>query len=354
VSSSLYDRIAALPLRIEGHDVALLAEAVSSGFTRVTTVVTLAGGGQEGLGEDVTYDEERQRGGLPARAALDLAGDYTIDSFSKTIEPLVPTGDQVYTRWGFEGAALDLALRQAGMTLPEAFGRPLRPVRFVVSTRLGSPPSARIVQGWLAADPTLEFKLDPQSSWTPELVAALADTGRVRIVDLKGAYAGTPVDQPFDPPLYRMVKRGFPADVIIEDPAPSPEALAMLADRERSLSWDAIIHSIGDVEALPWRPGALNIKPSRFGSLRRLLDTIEYAGDRDIPLYGGGQFELGPGRDQIQALASLFYPDGPNDVAPGGYNVGDPRPGLPRSPLFPADPALAGFRFAGPQGARPE
>jgi len=50
-------------------------------------------------------------------------------------------------------------------------------------------------------------------------------------------------------------------------------------------------------------------------------------------MYGGGQFELGPGRAHIQRLASLFYADAPNDVAPGDYNVGEPRPALPQSPL---------------------
>ena len=54
-------------------------------------------------------------------------------------------------------------------------------------------------------------------------------------------------------------------------------------------------------------------------------------------MYGGGQFELGHGRRQIQMLASLFYPDGPNDVAPSAYNEGDPRPDLPTSPLPPPD-----------------
>ncbi len=346
MSPSLYERVARLPVWIERHRVELLEQAVSSGFTRVTTLVTLEGGGHQGVGEDVTYDELRHREELELRSALPVAGKYTLDSFSTAIEPLVPSGPLVYTRWGFESAALDLALRQGGLTLTEVFGRPMRPVRFVVSTRLGSPPTAEIVEGWLAADPQLEFKLDPQSSWTEELAARLAALGRVRIVDFKGAYSGTPVDQPFDPALYRLVKRAFPSDVLIEDPAPTPEALVMLADRERSLSWDAVIHSVEDVEQLPWRPGAINVKPSRFGSLRGLLDTIEYCLEREIPLYGGGQFELGPGRDQIQALASLFYADGPNDVAPGGYNHGDPRPGLPTSPLVPGDPARPGFRFA--------
>jgi hypothetical protein len=52
-------------------------------------------------------------------------------------------------------------------------------------------------------------------------------------------------------------------------------------------------------------------------------------------MYGGVQFELGPGRRQIQALASLFYADAPNDVAPGDYNLGEPREGLGQSPLPP-------------------
>jgi hypothetical protein len=50
-------------------------------------------------------------------------------------------------------------------------------------------------------------------------------------------------------------------------------------------------------------------------------------------MYGGGQFELGPGRGHIQTLASLFYADAPNDVAPSEYNEGMARAGLPQSPL---------------------
>ena len=80
----------------------------------------------------------------------------------------------------------------------------------------------------------------------------------------------------------------------------------------------------------------VNVKPSRFGGLRSLLNGYDYLAERGIGAYGGGQFELGPGRGQIQYLASLFHPDTPNDVAPGGYNLPDPAPGLPASPLEPA------------------
>jgi hypothetical protein len=52
-------------------------------------------------------------------------------------------------------------------------------------------------------------------------------------------------------------------------------------------------------------------------------------------MYNGGMGELGVGRGQAQLLASLFHPDAPNDIAPSDYNLEDPPPGLPPSPLDP-------------------
>ena len=61
----------------------------------------------------------------------------------------------------------------------------------------------------------------------------------------------------------------------------------------------------------------------------------EWCERRGVAMYGGGQFELGIGRAQIQELASLFHPDMPNDVAPGAFNEqGVPR-GVQPSPLPP-------------------
>jgi hypothetical protein len=77
--------------------------------------------------------------------------------------------------------------------------------------------------------------------------------------------------------------------------------------------------------------------------VERLFAAYDYCEERGIGAYGGGQFELGPGRGQIQLLAALFHPDTPNDVAPGGYNANEPRPGLPSSPLTVA-PEPVGFR----------
>ena len=98
---------------------------------------------------------------------------------------------------------------------------------------------------------------------------------------------------------------------------------------------------------MPWSPPkTVNVKPSRFGPIRNLFAAYDYCEERGIGAYGGGQTELGQGRGQIQYLASIFHPDTPNDVAPGGYN--DPAkatsPGLPSSPLEPAiEPT--GFRW---------
>ena len=99
------------------------------------------------------------------------------------------------------------------------------------------------------------------------------------------------------------------------------------------MTWDAPIHSWADVEALPFAPRCLNCKPSRFGALPRLFEFYDRCAEQEIALYGGGQFELGVGRTQIQLLAALFHPDGWNDVAPAEFNDPEPRSGLPRSPL---------------------
>ena len=88
----------------------------------------------------------------------------------------------------------------------------------------------------------------------------------------------------------------------------------------------------------------VNLKPSRIGGLPKLCATYDYCAERGIGAYGGGQFELGPGRGQAQYLASMFHPDTPNDLAPVGYNANEPPAGLPDSPLTPA-PAPVGFRW---------
>ena len=120
--------------------------------------------------------------------------------------------------------------------------------------------------------------------------------------------------------LYRLIVESLP-DALIEDPGlDDPRRRRSWRRTSDRITWDAPIHSVADVDALPFAPKTLNSKPSRFGSLSGLLDFYDTCAERGISLYGGGQFELGPGRGQIQYLASLFHPDAPNDVAPSAYN----------------------------------
>jgi hypothetical protein len=343
---STYALIADLPLVVEGHELERLEHPVSSEFTRVTTIVRLRGAGEEGLGEDVIYDgEDHERFRAPG-SALPLAGEWTIDSFSDHLAGLdlhpEPPGMEAfrdYRRWAFESAALDLALRQAGRTLADAVGRTSQPVDFVVSTRS----SIEHLRRLLDVHPSTRFKLDPVPEWTPELVSELAELATVDTLDLKGQYTGTVVDNPADPVLYRLVAEAFPK-AWIEDPALTEETDAVLEPHRDRITWDAPIHSVADIEALPFPPRTVNIKPSRFGSLRRLFETYDYCAEREIGMYGGGQFELGVGRGQIQYLASIFHPDAPNDVAPAGYNLAPLDPALPESPLPPTF-SPSGFRW---------
>ena len=191
--------------------------------------------------------------------------------------------------------------------------------------------------------PQLRFKLDPTSSWDEPLIAELARTGAVDSVDFKGFYSGSIVDQPADPVLYRRVVEALP-QAWIEDPLLTEETDAILAAHRERFSWDAPIHSIEDIVSLPYPPRMVNIKPSRLGGLRSLLDAYDYCASNGIGAYGGGQFELGVGRGQIQYLASLFHADAPNDVAPTGFNLPRTPVGLQTSPLAPA-PTPTGFRW---------
>ena len=345
-----WDLLAAIPVRIEGYSFQRLAQPVSSGFERVTTVVRLFGDGEEGVGEDVSYTAEDHDRLLGWGTRLPLAGKHTLASLSEKldevdlfpVEPALPVSRN-YRRWAFESAALDLALRQQSTTLAAALRRKPAPVTFVVSRRLAASPAAAELAALLAAEPGLRFKLDPTAGWSDEVCRDVAALGVVDCVDLKGAYQGTAVDNPADPELYARVVEAF-TEAWIEDPAVTDATRPVLEAHAARITWDAVIHSAADIDALPWSPRALNSKPSRFGPIHALLDFYDRCAADGIALYGGGQFELGPGRGQIQYLTSLFHPHTANDVAPGGWNAVVPAAGLPASPLAP-EPQGTGFRW---------
>ncbi|HWX08802.1 MAG TPA: hypothetical protein VNY33_02395 [Gaiellaceae bacterium] len=329
----LWDSFAGLQVRIDGYTLERRELATPSGWTRVTTTVVVDGVGETGEGEDVTYaapDHEHMPAGLM------FAGTWTLEDFSRRLGELElwpgePEQEAAldYRRWAFESAALDLALRQAGRSLGDVVGRPYRPVRFVASTRSE-------IEPYLELNTALEFKLDVGEDWDRDLMRRLAAYDRVRVVDLKAYYRGTTVDLAPDPEQYRAVVECLP-DVVIEDPWLEDGCREALAGAEDRLSFDAPVHSLRDLDALPLEPRWLNVKPSRFGTVRGLAECLDACEERGIAMYGGGQFELGPGRRQIQRLASLFYAAGPNDVAPSEYNDGGARAGLATSPLPPPE-----------------
>jgi L-alanine-DL-glutamate epimerase-like enolase superfamily enzyme len=345
-----YEQVAELPVVIDGYTLELLSRRVSTGFRRFTTVFRLTGAEDEGVGEDVTYEAAEHRRAQSAGPVLPLAGTWTLEAFSRHLERLDTFPDRppmhdvsrTYRRWALESAALDLALRQAGRSLHEVLGRVPAPVRFVVSLNLGPAPSCAPLLSRRAACGALRFKLDATSEWGDGLLECLAASGCVDAIDFKGVYQGTLSATRTDPDLYRRVARALP-DVWLEDPDLSDPAarVALHSERDR-VTWDAPIHSAADIAAQPWVARTVNIKPSRFGTLRGLLDTYDHCATYGIGVYGGGQYELGPGRGQAQYLAALFHPNAPNDLAPAGFDDPVPPADVPCSPMI-VSPAPVGF-----------
>jgi L-alanine-DL-glutamate epimerase-like enolase superfamily enzyme len=345
----LWDRLSELPLTIESYEVERLNHTQTYGWQRVTSLVRLKGEGHEGLGEDVSPYEDESNTLHEIGPVLPLTGEWTLGEVCSRLHELdqwpIPAQWDVmklWRNWAFESAALDLALNQAGRPLHEVVGREPRPITFVNSLGLGDPPTFEPIRGRLATHDGLRFKLDAVAAWSQELIDEVAATGAVAIIDFKGQYG---LDMPELPDLLAMYERviaAFP-DALLEDAHDIPEVAELLASEAHRISYDAPIHSREDLESTPLTPVAVNIKPCRVGDLQSLLDVYAATEAKGLITYGGGMGELGVGRGQIQLLASLFHPDGPNDTAPGGYNTDEPEAGLPASPL-PPDPSPTGFR----------
>ena len=346
---TLYNHITNLPFKITDYDIETIDREPLGGRTRTTTTVSLHGGDTTGRGEDVTYEAADHHALADAEAEADgplfaLVGEYTFGDFSTRLDDFdfFPTREPEreafhhYRRWAIESAGLDLALKQADTSLAEALGREYDPVRFVISSQLrgSETPTTDRVAAWLDSHPETELKVDVTAEWTPTLIEDLVTTDTVQILDLKGQYKGAPVDQPADPELYERVTEAFP-EAIIEDPALTDKTEAVLAGEHARIAWDAPITGTESIEALPFEPQWLNIKPSRFGTVKSLFETIEYCLANDVRMYGGGQGENAVGREHLHALASAFYPETPNDTAPSGYNDPGIDEELPPSPLSP-------------------
>jgi L-alanine-DL-glutamate epimerase-like enolase superfamily enzyme len=318
---------------------------------RVTGLLALHGGGQTGLGEDIGLIETEDYDTFAALArSLPLVGRWTVASFAARLRTLPlfaepPQWDMMrnWRTWAFESAALDLALRQAGTSLPAQLALTPRPVTYVNSLGLGDPPSFAHVGGRLATYPDMCFKIDASFLWDRALIDELAATGAVRTVDFKGQYGmdtGTPEQMLA---LYTAVVECFP-DALLEDPHDIPEVIDLLEPHHGRVSYDAPITTAASLDETAIRCSAVNVKPSRIGGLEELFKVYARCEAEGLAMYGGGMGELGVARGQIQLLASLFHPDTFNDVAPSEFNLSEPPPGIPASPLMPED-EISGFRW---------
>ncbi|MFB6203923.1 MAG: hypothetical protein ABEK01_05525 [Candidatus Nanohaloarchaea archaeon] len=330
----LYEAVKDLELKITEFDTRQKEKNVSKDFTRRTTVVEVSGNGHTGRGEDVIYENEKH-----IYPEMEIEGSYSFDGFSRSLEekrlfPGEMEADETqrnYRRWAVESAVLDLALKQNGEDLGSVLGMDYSPVRFVASPGMDGK-QIELLEEFTSREPGVEFKLDVSGSWDGEFVEKLREMDRVRVVDFKAHYEKDIGQPPADPELYSTVVSGLP-DAILEDPMIDGNTEEVFRGEEDRVTWDEPVKGVESVRELPFTPEVLNMKPSRFGTVRSFLETVEYCRKKGIRMYGGGQFELGVGRKHIQAVASIFYPDSPNDVAPRVYNRSELPGELPSSPL---------------------
>ena len=288
----MWERLASLPLEVEGYTLEKL-----TGGERVTTLLRLQGAGQEGVGEDVMQDPRdafAEHNAFAAQAPLPLAGSWTLESFCDHLATLEQWekppewGDfaRRLRNWVYESAALDLALRQAGLPLHEALGLEPRPLTFVNSLGLGDDPSTDTINRRLELYPSVGFKLDAAPNWSPEIIETLAGTGMVQTIDFKGRYGLEVADEDALGVLYDAVLEAFP-DAIIEDPH---EQFMDRVDGRR-VSFDAPVTRVADITT-----EIINVKPSRIGYLRPLFEIYAHGAAEGLLMYGGGMGELGPAR----------------------------------------------------------
>ena len=267
--SSALARLRELPVRVE--EACYAWSFVDLGWPRPHGHLVLRGGGCEGQGELVAFDEATHR----HLEEVALAGELRV----------AEAPGEGFARCAWEAALLDLGLRQAGHSMSSFLGLPASR-RLRVCHSFGQLP---------AQDAGRALKIDHQEG--------VDYTGRaVVVVDFKGREL--PLEEP-DPAW------------ILEDPPAVVRAPWAL---------DQGLLSPADLERRP-RPTHLNLKAGRLGGFLRTLEVAVRARELGLSLYWGGQWELGAARRQAQQFAAWLCPEGWNDLAPGpgGYPLVDPR-----------------------------
>jgi hypothetical protein len=294
-TEGLRARVEALTVRVDEASVHIGPVALPSypGGLRPHSTVTLAGAGERGCGEHVGWSDEVHA----AFASRPIpSGTSTIGEWSARLRARPP-----YERAALEAAAIDLALRQHRTSLFELAGVAPAPVRYVVSFARAADP---VAEARHVAAGELEVKVDADPGWDEFTWRRLASLLQVAVVDFK--MVGRIAD-------HERAHAHVP-DAWIEDPKPGrgPWSPSLLA----RLSADADVTSVAALDALIPRPAAVNVKPARMGGVLESISCLVRCRAEGIATYVGGMFEVGVGRAQLLTLASIFCPDGPNDIAP--------------------------------------
>jgi L-alanine-DL-glutamate epimerase-like enolase superfamily enzyme len=280
------------------------------GGARPTSTVVLAGHGVAGRGENVAWTAD-------AHAHLDVAavprGTGRLGEWAAAIARGIR---EPYAHAALEAAAIDLALRQARTNVCELADVAPDPVRYVVSFEKVTDPVARA-----RAEPgPVALKVDADPSWDDATWAALASTGRVAILDFKGAGRA---------PDLERAHRALPC-ALLEDPGDA----AWSASFRRRLALDAAIVSAAALDNVVVRPVAVNLKPARMGGVLEALRCAARCAELGVAIYMGGMFEVTVGRRQLRALAAALCPDATNDIAPLDCAERPPRLAIEDGPGF--------------------
>ncbi|MES1178062.1 MAG: hypothetical protein ABUL62_27310 [Myxococcales bacterium] len=287
------------------------------GGPRPSSVVRLSGKGCSGLGENVAFvaHEHARFAGFVARWFAATEGRAGL-----SVRTALAAEGSPYERAALEAALIDLALRQAGLSLYDLGGVREASLCFVKSLAADPKPDAVIgrlrERGFHG-----RLKVDVEPSWDARALEALARDSSIAIFDFKGRG---------DSSLARRLSVACPP-ACLEDPPSDFEASFV---EPRRVSRDSSLLDEGAVAAALARGEAVNLKSPRMGGPLSVLRGLEHAWAENPPVsrllaYFGGMFEIHVGRTQARQLAALYCASAPNDLA---LNVADAERALADSP----------------------
>jgi hypothetical protein len=282
------------------------------GGPRPSSLVRLSGEGCSGLGENVAFIErEHQRFAVHVRQWLRSHGG----SSSLTVGAALATEGTPYERAALQAALIDLALRQARLSLYDLTGVREVSLRCVASLAADPDPGAA-VRRLLGEDYHCDLKVDVDPGWDRRTCEALARGFRIAIFDFKGRGQAA---------LARELYAAFP-HALFEDP-PADFVEPERGSRPSRVSRDRSLVDEVAVARARRRGEAVNLKAPRMGGPFTVLRGLERSlahpylpaqpeteAGATARTYFGGMFEVSVGRVQARQLAAIYCASAPNDL----------------------------------------